>query len=150
MRFAKIILLVCFNIIAIQSLVAQQDTTKKNNGNNGGGNEGAVIASIDNCVMNGPASVLAGNTHSYWITCDGGDGATSWQITGGTLNASDAWNANVTWGSAGVGEVRAKKGASTQAYMDITISAPPPLVGGTISNATQSINYNTTPAIIRF
>ncbi len=135
-------LLCSFSMIAS---FAQKDTTKKSGGTGGG----AQPNSVDNCEMSGPSTGIVGLSDTYELTCDGGTGATSWQVTGGTITSSSAWQASITWTSAGTNNtVTAKKGGAPQASMNVNVSNPPPFVTGAISNTSQTINYNTTPITI--
>lgn len=104
----------------------------------------------DGCILNGTTYVTGGGIYTYMLSCSETIYADYWGITGGTI--IDAWGDEVTvqWcsNSCGSGSVRAYTySTGLIATKNVTISSPPALNGGTISNPTQTINYNATAQI---
>ncbi len=105
----------------------------------------------EGCTLNGSTTVTGGGIYTYLLICSETVYADYWGITGGTI--IDTWGDEVTvqWcsNSCGSGSVRAYTYANGLiATKNVTISSPPTLNGGSISNPTQTINYNSVPAQI--
>jgi RHS repeat-associated protein len=102
------------------------------------------------CTLTGPLSLTVGTTGTYTLggTCLS---ATSWSINcSQAINSSSGTSATV-FAENTVCEsatLTAFNGTTTIATKVIIINPAPALVGGTISNPTQTINYNTIPAQI--
>jgi RHS repeat-associated protein len=102
------------------------------------------------CTIAGPTTVRQGSSQSYGMGCNDDFSASSWEVTGGTVIASGPFSVGITW-SFGVsqGEIRALSGAGTIGRLTVSILPPLPINPGIISNTQQTINYNTTPALIQ-
>jgi RHS repeat-associated protein len=96
-------------------------------------------------TISGPTSVNAGETYTYSVSPGIISGYT-WSGYYGTVNSSTTYSASVTWncGMTG-GTIYIRNGGQTVAYLNVTINQTPTLYGGTISPASQTINYNTSP-----
>jgi hypothetical protein len=103
------------------------------------------------CTIDGPTTVRQGTNQSYGMTCDDWEFyATSWEVTGGTVIASGSHSVGIAWHT-GVshGEIRALYNFGTIGMLSVSILPPIPLNPGIITNTSQTINYNTTPALIQ-
>ena len=105
--------------------------------------------------VTGPSTAVAGTTGTYTVTAGANATSYSWTLTTGAgtisntgLSATVTWNSSFT-GSAVVSCSSVNSVASTAATpKTVTVSpAPTPLVAGTISPSTQTINYNTAAAL---
>jgi RHS repeat-associated protein len=102
------------------------------------------------CVVTGTNPVTVGDTWTYTISsaCP----ASSWTATCGTIQSSTSTTVTVYFnvlGSCSSSTISAKNSSGgTLASKTVTVNQPPALVCGSISNPTQTINYNTTPAQI--
>jgi hypothetical protein len=102
------------------------------------------------CVITGTSPVTVGDTWTYNISsaCP----AYSWTATCGTILSSTTTTVTISFnvlGSCSSSTITAKNSSNgTLATKTVTVNQPPALVCGSISNPTQTINYNTTPAQI--
>jgi len=99
------------------------------------------------CSMTGANPAYAGNSATYSLT--GGCGtASSWTTSCGIVTSYSGTSATISFASnCSSATIKALSSTGgTIASMTVTVSQPPALVGGTISNTSQTINYNTTPA----
>ena len=104
----------------------------------------------EGCVINGSTTVTGGSTYTYFLSCGDGTMADYWGVTGGTIIEGYSDEVTIQWcsNSCGSGAVRAyTNAAGLIATKNVTISSPPALSGGTISNPTQTINYNASAQI---
>ncbi len=127
------------------------DKSKKKTGRSQQSAEAMFLPPPDGCTLNGNTSVTGGGTYTYFLICSEGQMADYWGVTGGTI--IDSWGDEITvqWCSTGCGSgsVRAYSEATgLLASKTVTISSPPALQAGSISNPTQTISYNTVPAQI--
>jgi|GEM_PF-173890 len=114
--------------------------------NGGGGGGGYVIV--------GESAPYAGYTYDYELQDGSGNpvyDADHWTTTCGTIINGAMNGATVQWNSSGCssGILRAYDVSNgLMATRTFGISQPPVLSGGTISNPSQTINYNSTPSMI--
>ncbi len=101
------------------------------------------------CTITGPSSVTAGTLYSYFITCDNGMAVDEWMVNCGTGVNYYTDQIDLQWsGSCTSGSVKAYAVDGTlMASKTVTITSSA-LTGGSISNTTQTIPYNTTPTQI--
>ncbi|HKO81916.1 MAG TPA: hypothetical protein VJU78_16030, partial [Chitinophagaceae bacterium] len=110
----------------------------------------AALPPPDGCTLFGTTTVTGGGIYSYMLSCSETTYADYWGITGGTILESYIDEVVVQWcsNSCGSGSVRAYTfSTGLIATKNVTISSPPGLNGGTISNPTQTISYNTSAQI---
>ncbi len=104
------------------------------------------------CTLSGLLSITVGNSTTYNLAGASCPAATSWSLDcdAATITSSTSSTATVMAVSTDCESVTlvAKNGTTTIASKVIVINPPPALTGGTISNPTQTINYNTIPAQI--
>ncbi|WP_276504404.1 DUF6443 domain-containing protein [Terrimonas pollutisoli] len=157
----RIIAVLLLAVSFVMSVQGQSDTTEKRvvvdkskNKNTAKTQEqqqaqAMLLPPPDGCTLNGLTSVTGGNTYTYLLICSEGQIADYWGVTGGTIIDVYSDEITIQWCSTGCGS------GSVSAYSDatgllvtknVTISSPPGLSGGTISNSSQSISYNATPA----
>ncbi len=103
------------------------------------------------CVITGTSPVTVGDTWTYTIStaCP----ASSWTATCGSIQSFTSTTVTVYFnvlGSCSSSTITAKNSGygTTLASKTVTVNQPAALVCGSISNPTQTINYNTTPAQI--
>jgi len=100
------------------------------------------------CSIGGTTSVTAGSTQTYSLSpiCQGQ--ATSWSVSCGTVQSSNASAATIYFNnlSCSSAVITAYQNGSPLATLTVTIVQP--LGGGSIINFSQNINYNTTPALL--
>ncbi len=103
--------------------------------------------------IGGTSCVVGGTQYSYGISGNWNSGTSmSWSVTGGTITSSSSgtplptiyvtWNSNLTTGTVYL----STSNPSGSASLNITVAGS--LSVGTISNPSQTINYNATPATI--
>jgi len=99
------------------------------------------------CSVGGQTPVTQLDTWTY--TLAGSCSATSWTVTCGSIQSYTSTSVTVYFNMTGCSSsvITAKNGATTLASKTVTVNALP-LTGGTISNPTQTINYNTAPALL--
>ena len=104
--------------------------------------------SVTPCTINGSNPVTAGNTYTYLL--GGSCTATSWTCSCGEIQSSDLNSVTINFNNltCGTATITAVNSGSTVATLTVTVNQPPTLVPGSISNPSQTINYNTTPAQI--
>jgi RHS repeat-associated protein len=96
------------------------------------------------CTVTGTNPVTVGQTFTY--TLNGGCTSGTWTVTCGTIQSSTSTTVTVYFNILNCSPALIKASGGTS--ISVTVNQPPPLVGGTISNPTQAINYNTTPTLI--
>lgn len=103
--------------------------------------------------ISGNTCANKGSSQTYTIAGNwSGQTYMSWSVSGGTISGSSSgtplphitviWSSSFTTGSVSVTTSNPSGNAS------LNVSAPPALTGGTISNSSQSINYNYTPTAL--
>ncbi len=170
-RLQKLIRLICIKPILIKfvavlvlaigcflTVQGQTDTTekrvvvnksKKKTGRSQQSAEAMLLPPPDGCILNGTTNVTGGGTYYYLLSCSETTYADYWGVTGGTIVDAFSDEVTIQWcsNSCGSGSVRAYTYATGLiATKNVTISSPPSLYGGSISNPTQTIGYSTTPA----
>jgi RHS repeat-associated protein len=95
------------------------------------------------CNITGPSPVTQGSTATY--TLNGGCTSTTWTATCGTVQSHTTTTVTVYFNVLGCSSSIVSSGSYSKT---VTVNPAPPLVGGTISNPSQSINWNTQPAQI--
>jgi RHS repeat-associated protein len=107
----------------------------------------AQIHPLVACSINGTSPVTLGNTETYTLT--GSCTAASWTATCGTVQSSTSTSVTVYFNVQGCTSslisARSSSG-STLASKTVTVNQPPALVCGSISNPSQTINYDAQPA----
>jgi Domain of unknown function (DUF6443) len=98
------------------------------------------------CTINGPNPILAGQAGTYTLV--GCSGATSWVATDGSVQSFTSSTATVIFTSPATASLRAIGSSGTLASLSVTVTAPPALTGGTISNPSQPNNYGYAPSAI--
>jgi RHS repeat-associated protein len=98
------------------------------------------------CYISGQSPVTLGDTWTY--TLNGGCSASSWTVTCGTIVSSTNTSVTINFNQLYCSSSKITAVGAPVAAKTVTVNQPPPLVGGTISNTFQAINYNTTPAVI--
>jgi RHS repeat-associated protein len=99
-------------------------------------------------VISGPTSVGLNTTYTYTVSPSIPSNY-SWGATKGIADDYNTTSAIVIFTSTGTGLVVIRnQNNSVVASLSVTISSNSPLVGGTISNTSQTINFNTIPATI--
>ena len=100
------------------------------------------------CTIVGTNPAIVGNTYTY--TLSGTCSATSWSTTCGTIESSTAGSVTIFFNllTCTSTTIKALNSSGTVASLVVTLNQPPALVPGTISNPSQTINYNVTPAPI--
>ncbi|HEY1212571.1 MAG TPA: hypothetical protein VGE93_02960, partial [Bryobacteraceae bacterium] len=100
------------------------------------------------CTIQGSTSVVSGTTVTYNLvpsTCS----VTGWTCTCGTIQSQNSTSVTIFYNqfncSSSVITGVNFDGNGNNLTLNVTVSQPPPLVPGTISNPLQVINYNTTP-----
>lgn len=100
------------------------------------------------CQITGPTTATRGDTKTYSLniqTCS----ASSWSTNCGTITSSDNSSATVFFNQSGCSSATITAvGAGlngTDLTFNVTVSQPPTLTFGSISNTLQVINYNTAP-----
>ncbi|HTN06665.1 DUF6443 domain-containing protein [Agriterribacter sp.] len=97
-----------------------------------------------------PTTAAWGTTVTYNLDCDDGD-ATAWEVSCGNVSSWTGQKVVVDWTVPGCtsSTIKAIRYGAVLATITITITGGGiPLTGGTISNPSQTIAYNTTPAQI--
>ena len=99
------------------------------------------------CSITGPSPVNVGDTKVYTLS---GCNATSWTVTCGSVSSFTANSVTVYFGMTGCSSavITAKSGSSTLGSKTVTVTAPPLLVGGSITSSPQTISYGATPPVI--
>lgn len=104
-------------------------------------------------AITGPTTVSAGGSSTYSISAVTGATSYRWTLSNtsaGTIS-NPAVTANVTWSSTFSGSVTVyvyainSSGSSPARGLAVNVLAPP-LVSGTISPSTQTVNYNSSPS----
>jgi RHS repeat-associated protein len=102
------------------------------------------------CTVDGPTTVHQGSSISYGLACETEVSATSWDVTGGTIIDWGPFYVGITWNyGVSQGVIKAKSGGGAIGTLSVTVIPPIPLSAGSISNPSQTINYNTTPALLQ-
>ncbi len=101
------------------------------------------------CSISGTSPVTVGNTYTYNL--NGSCPVVSWSTTCGTIQSYTTTSVTIffnqtTCSTATINALNSS--GATLASLTVTVNEPPALVTGTISNPTQTINYNTVPAQI--
>jgi RHS repeat-associated protein len=128
-----------FLLIVLLSLFAQHSIAQIS------GLHEAVPLVQPGCNINGATSVACNTSSTYLLS---GCTASSWSVTcGATITSSNGTSCTVLFNSTGCGTVQVSANGTTATPKTVTITASA-LVGGTISDPTQSISYNATPALL--
>jgi len=99
-------------------------------------------------VISGPTSVALSTTYTYTVS-PATPSNYSWSTTRGIVDDYNTTSASVIFTTTGTGVVVVRdQNNMVVASLSVTVSSSAPLVGGTISNTSQTINYNTAPATI--
>ena len=104
----------------------------------------AQIRPLVSCSISGTTPVTVGQTFTYTLS---GCSASSWTVSCGTIQSSTSTSVTVYFNILNCSPALISA-VGTSATKSVVVNQPPPLVGGTISNPTQAINYNTTPTLI--
>ncbi|HMH20166.1 MAG TPA: DUF6443 domain-containing protein [Puia sp.] len=95
------------------------------------------------CILSGTNPVIYGNTYTF--TLSGSCSAIDWSTDCGTIQSSTSTSVTIFFNQIGCSSATITA-IGTSASKTVTVSQPPALVGGTISNPTQAtINYNWGP-----
>ncbi|OQP63461.1 hypothetical protein A3860_24265 [Niastella vici] len=98
-------------------------------------------------TITGPTSVTMTDVGYYSVSPTLPDGYT-WGVDKGELTSVSSTSATITWTTSGVGSVIIYDHSLTVVgVLAVDIASLPALNGGTV-NGSQSVNYNTTPALI--
>lgn len=104
----------------------------------------ASVPVFSQYTISGPSSGYVGSTYSYTVSPTLPVGYT-WGAVRGTVSNATSNSVDVTWTTSGAGSVRIFNASSVLVTsVSVTVTFPP-LSGGTITNASQSIAYNTVP-----
>jgi RHS repeat-associated protein len=150
LAFVVLTLLSSFAVIAQTGTLIKKDTLKF--AASGGGP--VTSAGGGGYVLVGEANPYAGYTYDYELQDGSGNNvfiADHWTVTCGTVILGAVNGATIQWNSSGCssGILRAYDASNgLLATSTYTMNPPPALSGGTIENPSQTINYNTTPAVI--
>jgi RHS repeat-associated protein len=101
------------------------------------------------CNITGTNPVTAGSTYTYTLGGGGSCLATNWTVTCGSIQSSTSTTITVYFSQLNCtpAVITAKNSMGvTLATYNVTVNQPPALNAGTISNASQTINYNSAPA----
>jgi len=93
------------------------------------------------CSISGTNPVTMGNTYTYNL--NGSCAVVSWSTTCGTIQSSTTTSVTIYFNMTGCSSatIKALSGTGiTLASLTVTVNQPPPLVDGTISNPTQTVN----------
>ncbi len=106
--------------------------------------EGPKVA----CSISGTTPVTVGNTYTY--TLNGSCPFTGWSTTTGSIMSSSSTSVTIYFGSTSLSTATIDylDNSTVEATKTVTVNQPPALVTGTISNPTQTINYNVVPTQI--
>ncbi len=107
--------------------------------------EAQKVHPLTSCSLSGTTPVTVGQTFTY--TLSGSCSATSWTTTCGTIQSSTSTSVTIYFNVLNCSPATITA-VGTTASKSVVVNQPPALTGGTISNPTQTINYNTTPAQI--
>jgi RHS repeat-associated protein len=101
------------------------------------------------CTISGSSSVFYESVGTYFLS-GGSCSATSWTVGCGTVVSSNSTSATIYFNASSCGSttITAFNGGTTLATFNVTITGTFPLTGGTISNPSQTINYNVVPTQI--
>ena len=105
----------------------------------------AQIRPLISCSISGNSSVSLGGTYTYNLI--GGCSATSWSVTCGTIQSSNSTSVTIHFNMTGCSSSTITANGTAAPPKTVTVTWSP-LSGGTISNSSQSINYNTAPSQI--
>jgi RHS repeat-associated protein len=109
----------------------------------------AQIHPLISCSISGTTPVYVGQTYTY--TLGGGCSipqGDSWSVTCGSIQSQTSTTVTVYFNQTGCSSSTiTATGTSAQAKV-VTVNTPPAIVPGTISPASQSINYNTVPGLM--
>lgn len=103
--------------------------------------------------ITGPTCANPGSSQTYTIAGNWTTSTTmSWTVTGGTITSSSSGTPDpqihVTWSSSfSFGTVKVTT-SNPSGSASLSVSSAATLSGGSITNPTQSLNYNTTPAAL--
>jgi hypothetical protein len=99
------------------------------------------------CAISGSTTATYGSTVTYTLDCSTGS-ATNWSCTCGTITAETSTSVTIEYNDIGCSSA-VITAIGTTATKTVTITGVPvALNGGTISNPSQSIDYDTVPAEI--
>jgi len=99
------------------------------------------------CSIGGAASVQPGATETFTISQPSSCNITSWGVSCGTVQSSTSGYAVIYFNalSCTSAVITAYSNGSPVATKTVTITSPPPMDPGTISNSSQYINYDSSP-----
>src|SRR5579859_1583103 len=100
--------------------------------------------------ISGPVCINAGTQYSYTISGNWNTGMTmNWSVSGGVITGSNSGTPlpqiHVTWNSGVANGTVTLSTSNPSGSASLIVNPPPALSGGTISNPSQNINYNTIP-----
>ena len=101
------------------------------------------------CTITGLNPAYTGQTNTYTLSGSCNPGASSWSCSNCMVESYTSGSAVINFPWTGSAIITATNPNGTLATLTVTVSTPPALIGGTISDSTQIINYNTTPAPIQ-
>lgn len=110
-----------------------------------------VDASYSQMSISGPTCIVAGTQYTYTIAGNWTNSTTmTWTVNGGSISGNSSGTplpqVHVTFTGAGYVKVVTSNPTSSTT---LNVTTAPTLSGGTISNPSQSINYNTLPDTIK-
>lgn len=122
--FSRVLTTLVFSIF-VCSVVAQKPVT---------GNPQTIITPnipqpIGSCTIIGNASVVAGSSNSYTLSCDNGEVASDWTVTCGSIDVFSTTAVSIDWYLSGctTGTITANSSTGTVlASKTVTITAVPP------------------------
>jgi RHS repeat-associated protein len=100
------------------------------------------------CTISGPNPATVCQTATYTLSGSCNPGASSWTCSNCMVQSFTTGSAVIYFGTPGSTTIKAINPNGTLATLTFTVATPPILGGGTISNPSQSINYNTVPVQI--
>jgi RHS repeat-associated protein len=104
------------------------------------------------CALDGPTSVNRYTSATYTMNGSTCTNAVSWSTTCGSIvvDSETPTSVRIYFGSScSTATIKAFNGSGgTIATVNVTIAGVPALTGGSISNTSQTINYNATPALL--